>query len=78
MIEAQKEAQRLYGKFYFELCQIDGDHTEECTISLLAIRCAVACCDEIIKTHKVYNESLPPFGIGKDFYENIKHELHKL
>jgi hypothetical protein len=41
MIEAQKEAQRLYGKFYFELCQIDGDHTEECTISLLAIRCAV-------------------------------------
>jgi hypothetical protein len=70
--QAQKEAERLFGKFYYELSQEDGDHTEECTISLLALRCAVACCDEIINQYIDKTSSTPTF------YENVKLEIDRL
>lgn len=78
MTAAKKEADRLFAQFYFVLFDSDTDKGEECTVSILAIRCALIAVDE---QKAVLENMLLTKGIKEpycQFFEDVKSELHKL
>jgi hypothetical protein len=76
MISQKEKANELFNKFYMILLDSDSDKGEECLVSLLAIKCAILCVDEIILAIDWHDFETPNKEF--EFWGQVKLELEKL
>ena len=63
----------FFTKFYMILFDSDSDKGEECLVSLLAIKCAILCVDEIISAIDWHDFQTPNKEF--EFLNEVKFEL---
>lgn len=65
------KATELFHFYYCLLMEHGGDLSEEITVSVLAIKCSIRACEEVI-SHSKEND------IDRKFYLNVIKELKKI
>jgi len=76
MISQKEKANELFNKFYMILLDSDSDKGEECLVSLLAIKCAILCVDEILSAIDWHDFETPNKEV--EFWGQVKLEIKKL
>lgn len=65
------KAKELHHFYYCLLMEYGGNLSEEITVSVLAIKCSIRACEEVIR-HSIEND------IDRNFYLNVVTELKKM